>query len=183
MDTRQQHNASVSTDEWDTPKWLIDRLGPFDLDPCAPMAPPFDIAPLSYNKQQNGLNQPWPQAATVWMNPPYSRQPLRAFCEKMAEHRNGIALLVNRQDNLLWQEVIFPTATSMIFMRHRVKFVSPDGKATNPFFGSCLVAWGDTCDQRLKQSDIPGKYVLLNPPTEQSSVVRIHNKENSEENT
>ena len=24
------------SDEWYTPKWIIDALGPFDLDPCAP---------------------------------------------------------------------------------------------------------------------------------------------------
>ena len=99
---------------------------------------------------------------TVWMNPPYSRQPLRRFCEKMAAHGNGIALLVNRQDNLLWQEVIFPTAASMIFMRHRVKFIQPDGRSSSPFFGSCLVAWGRECDRRLRQSGIEGKYVVLN---------------------
>jgi len=33
MDTRQQHNKAVSTDEWYTPRWIIDELGPFDLDP------------------------------------------------------------------------------------------------------------------------------------------------------
>lgn len=38
MDTRQQHNPKVSTDEWYTPRWIIDELGPFDLDPCAPAA-------------------------------------------------------------------------------------------------------------------------------------------------
>lgn len=162
MDTRQQHNKAVSTDEWYTPRWIIDELGPFDLDPCAPPADarPFEIAPTSYTKDDDGLTRDW--RGTVWMNPPYSRQPLRRFCEKMAAHGNGIALLVNRQDNLLWQEVIFPTAASMIFMRHRVKFIQPDGRSSSPFFGSCLVAWGHECDRRLRQSSIEGKYVVLN---------------------
>ena len=96
------------------------------------------------------------------MNPPYSRKPLRQFCEKMARHDNGLALLMNRQDNLLWQEVIFPSARSMLFMRHRVKFLRPDGTTGSPFYGSCLVAWGDECDRRLRQSGIEGKYVVLN---------------------
>lgn len=30
-----------STDEWYTPKEIIDALGEFDLDPCAPVAPPI----------------------------------------------------------------------------------------------------------------------------------------------
>lgn len=121
---------------------------------------PYQIAPIAYTKDDDGLAHEW--QGTVWMNPPYSRVLLRQFCEKMAAYGNGIALLVNRQDNLLWQEVIFPSAKSMIFMRHRVKFIRPDGTTGSPFFGSCLVAWGDECDLRLRNSGIEGKYVVLN---------------------
>lgn len=163
MDTRTQKNITVSPDEWYTPKWIIDELGPFDLDPCAPMEPPYPIAPLSYNKQQDGLAQTWPKDAVVWMNPPYSRAPLKAFVEKLAAHNNGMALLANRQDNLLFQNIIFPHAASMIFMRHRVKFLRPDGTTGHPFFGSCLVAFGLECDRRLRQCNIQGKFVELNP--------------------
>lgn len=160
MDTRTQRNAVVSSDEWYTPRWVIDELGPFDTDPCAPLEPPYPIAPLAYNIEEDGLKHPW--RGVVWMNPPYSRAPLRKFCEKMAAHDNGIALLKNQVDNLLFQEVIFPTAKSMIFMRHRVRFLRPDGRTGSPFFGSCLVAWGEECDRRLKYSGIEGKYVVLN---------------------
>lgn len=160
MDTRQQKNPDASTDEWYTPRWIIDLLGPFDTDPCSPVVPPYEIAPISYNEEQDGLTHDW--QGVVWMNPPYSRKPLRQFCEKMARHGNGLALLMNRQDNLLWQEVIFPSARSMLFMRHRVKFLRPDGTTGSPFYGSCLVAWGDECDRRLRQSGIEGKYVVLN---------------------
>lgn len=161
-DTRQQQNPQASIDEWYTPRWIIDTLGPFDLDPCAPTVNvrPFEIAPTCYTKDDDGLTHEW--FGTVFMNPPYSRALLSSFCEKMAEHGNGIALLINRQDNLLWQEVIFPTATSMIFMRNRVKFLRLDGYVGSPFFGSCLVAWGRECDCRLRKSGIEGKYVVLN---------------------
>lgn len=162
MDKRQQHNPEVSSDEWYTPRWIIEALGPFDLDPCSPIEKPYEIAPMSFTKEDDGLKQIWQDKSVVFMNPPYSRTPLRKFCEKMAAHNNGIALLMNRQDNLLWQEVIFPTARSMIFMRHRVKFISPDGTTGSPFCGSCLVAWGNECDRRLRESKIEGKYVVLN---------------------
>ena len=114
MDTRQQHNAKVSPDEWYTPRWIIDELGPFDLDPCAPPIEvrPYEIAPTAYTWDDDGLSREW--YGTVWMNPPYSRVLLRGFCEKMVDHNNGIALLVNRQDNLLWQEVIFPSFQSIL---------------------------------------------------------------------
>lgn len=36
-----------STDEWYTPKEIIDALGEFDLDPCAPMRPLWRTARAS----------------------------------------------------------------------------------------------------------------------------------------
>ncbi len=157
-----QRNPVVSSDEWYTPQWVIEELGPFDLDPCAPITPPYEIAPLSFNKQQDGLKQEWPSTAMVFMNPPYSRPLLRPFVEKLAAHNNGIALLKNQVDNLLFQEVIFPKAKSLIFMRHRIKFIQPDGTTGSPFFGSVLVAFGTESDRRLRNCNIPGKYVILN---------------------
>lgn len=124
VDIRQHKNKTVSTDEWYTPQWIIEALGPFDLDSCSPKERPFDTAKVHWTKEQDGLRMPWGafQKVGVWLNPPYSRVLLEQFIKKMAQHNNGIALLVNRQDNVMWQEVIFPTAASMIFMRHRVKF-------------------------------------------------------------
>jgi len=164
MDTRVQKNKSGSSDEWYTPQWIIEKLGPFDLDPCSPEQRPFDIATVHWTKQQDGLRMPWgkPENVRVWLNPPYSRPLVELFVRKMAEHNNGIALLVNRQDNVMWQEVIFPTAASMIFMRHRVRFICPYGSAGRPFFGSCLVAWGKNNNAVLRDSGIEGKYVVLN---------------------
>ena len=164
MDSRQQKNKVISSDEWYTPQSLIEKLGPFDLDPCAPMQPLYQLAPITFNREQDGLAQEWPKDAFVWLNPPYSRVWLRRVVEKLAEHNNGIALLVNRQDNLLFQEGIFPRAKSMIFMRHRVKFLRPDGTSGTPFFGSCLVAFGEEANMRLRRAEIPGKYVILNYP-------------------
>lgn len=161
MDTRQQMNSTVSSDEWYTPKWMIDALGPFDLDPCSPKDRPFDTATVHWTKEQDGLFMPWDKSF-VWLNPPYSRQLLRQFVEKLAQHNNGIALLINRQDNLLFQEVIFPKATSMLFLRHRVKFLHPDGRSSHPPTGHCLVAFGEKANQRLRDCRIEGKYVRLN---------------------
>ena len=164
MDSRAQKNKNVSSDEWYTPKWIIDTLGPFDLDPCSPAVRPFDTATVHWTKEQDGLRMPWGKTENVrvWLNPPYSRPLIVQFVRKMADHNKGIALLVNRQDNVMWQEVIFPTAASMIFMRHRIKFICPDGRKSEPFFGSCLVAWGEYNDIVLRNCGIEGKYVRLN---------------------
>lgn len=43
------------TNDWITPKWLIDALGPFDLDPCASTRQPWPCAKRSYmGWRQNG---------------------------------------------------------------------------------------------------------------------------------
>ena len=115
-----------------------------------------------YNKEQDGLLQEWDKNKVVWLNPPYSSKLIKAFVKKLSEHNNGIAIVVNRTDNLLFQEIIFPKAKSMLFMRRRVKFINPNGEARSPMFGSCLIAFGDECDRRLRESGIEGKYVKLN---------------------
>ena len=140
MDTRQQKNKKVSSDEWYTPKWIIDALGEFDLDPCSPIDRPFDTAKVHYSKNDDGLSKVW--TGRVWLNPPYSRVLLRQFVERLA--------------------ALFFFSDSMLFMRHRVKFICPDGRKSEPFFGSCLVAWGKHNDDVLRQCGIEGKYVKLN---------------------
>lgn len=159
MVKKETRNRPEYSDEWYTPKWIIDRLGPFTLDPCSPSVRPFDTALRHYTKDDDGLSQPW--KGRIWLNPPYSKKLLRAFVEKMADHNDGIALLQNRTDNLLFQEVIFPKAASILFMRHRVRFLRPDGTTGNPFFGSCLVAFGMQSDRILRDCGIEGHYVHL----------------------
>lgn len=51
--------SSNSTDEWYTPKEIIDALGQFDLDPCAPINPLWETATQMYNKNDDGLSQEW----------------------------------------------------------------------------------------------------------------------------
>lgn len=77
-----------STDEWYTPKEIIDALGEFDLDPCAPMRPLWRTARVMYNKEQDGLKQKW--EGRVWLNPPYSRPTIEHFITRMVEHNNAI---------------------------------------------------------------------------------------------
>ena len=70
MNTQFERSA-CATDEWYTPKEIIDALGEFDLDPCAPVNPLWQTAKVMYNKNADGLKQDW--KGRVWLNPPYSR--------------------------------------------------------------------------------------------------------------
>lgn len=155
-----QHSANAS-DEWYTPIEIIRSLGDFDLDPCAPVVPLWQTAKVMYNRNDDGLTKEW--LGRVWLNPPYSRPLITRFVKKMAEHNNGIALLFNRCDNVMFHDIIFPTATAMKFLRKRIRFYRPDGtRGESPGCGSVLIAWGDVNADIIRDCNLIGKYILLN---------------------
>lgn len=57
--------TSTSKQEWLTPPEIIQALGPFDLDPCAPIVRPWDTAQTYYTIDDNGLLKEW--FGRVWL--------------------------------------------------------------------------------------------------------------------
>ncbi len=160
MNTSFERSAAA-TDEWYAPKEIIDSLGKFDLDPCAPINPLWQTAKIMYNKSDDGLTKEW--AGRVWLNPPYSRPLIGQFVRKLAEHGNGIALLFNRCDSKMFQDIIFEKATAMKFLRNRIRFYRPDGtRGDSPGCGSILIAFGEENAEVLRTCDLTGKYVRIN---------------------
>ena len=146
MNTRFEKSVR-SSDEWYTPKEILDALGKFDLDPCAPIRPLWPTAEVMYDQNIDGLSQIW--EGRVWLNPPYSRPLIELFVRKLAEHGNGIALLFNRCDSKMFQDVI--------------RFYRPDGtRGESPGCGSLLLAFGEDNAEILRNCAIEGKYVQLN---------------------
>ena len=151
---------TTASDEWYTPREIVQALGLFDLDPCAPSRQ-FYTAKECYTKAEDGLKQPW--HGRVWCNPPYSRKLITPFIRKMAEHGNGVALIFNRMDIALWHDIIFPTAAAILVVRGRLRFIRPDGTQGDAAgCGSILVAWGDYNAEALRTSIIKGKFLRLN---------------------
>lgn len=150
-----------STDEWYTPLYIVESLGKFDLDPCAPISPLWQTAKIMYNKNDDGLQKEW--FGRVWLNPPYSRPLIEQFIKRMSEHNNGIALLFNRCDNKMFHDIIFKKAVSIFFLKNRIKFFRPNGfQGGNPGCGSILIAFGKNNDDILRNCPLEGKYVKLN---------------------
>lgn len=150
-----------SSDEWYTPKDILDALGEFDLDPCAAVVPLWKTANVQYDKFDDGLSKKW--EGRVWLNPPYSRPLIEQFVKRMTEHNNGIMLTFNRCDTKLFQDIIFPKAAGILFLKGRIKFYTPDGKqGGTPGCGSVLVAFGEDNAEILRTCNIAGKYVRLN---------------------
>lgn len=159
MNTSFERSAKAS-DEWYTPKYIIESLGQFDLDPCAPLNPLWETASTMYNKNDNGLEKKW--EGRVWLNPPYSRPLIELFLKKMAEHNNGIALLFNRLDSVMMQDVVLKNATAMKFLRKRIKFFRPDGsEGGSPGCGSVLFSFGKKNAEILQNNELPGVFIRI----------------------
>lgn len=111
---------------------------------------------------EDGLKTEW-GGVRVWLNPPYSRPLIERFVEKMVRNNNGIALLFNRCDSKMFQDLIFPNASAIMFVKGRIKFYRPDGtQGDSPGCGSVLIAFGEENAKILEHSNIPGKYIKLN---------------------
>lgn len=152
--------VSNSSDEWYTPKFIIDSLGEFDLDPCAPSVPLFKTAEVMYNEFDDGLAQKW--EGRVWLNPPYSRPLINKFMRRMAEHNKGTALIFSRTDTELFHTEVFDKATAVKFLKGRIKFLKPDGmEAGSPGCGSVLIAYGNEDSNILECNELEGKFIRL----------------------
>ena len=153
MNTSFERSANA-TDEWYTPKEIVDACGKFDLDPCSPEHRLWNTATRHITPSEDGLKSDW-GGQRVWLNPPYSRPLIERFVDKMVENNNGIALLFNRCDSKMFQDVIFPNATAILFVRGRIKFYRQDGtKGDSPGCGSVLISFGDGNAEALERSNI-----------------------------
>ena len=140
------------------PPYIFEALGHFDLDPCAPINPPWRIADINLNVQNDGLAHVW--HGFVWCNPPYGRETGK-WLAKMAEHNNGIALIFARTDTRMFHDYVF-NASAILFIKGRLSFYDVYGnKGGTAGAPSCLVAYGDEAVRRLQESGIKGKLVIL----------------------
>lgn len=162
MNTSYERGKNAS-DEWYTPPAIFTKLGHFDLDPCAAVQPLWEIADTNYSAIDDGLSKPW--FGKVWLNPPYSRPWIERFVRKLADHGNGIALLFNRCDCKLFQEIIFNKADGILFLRGRIKFFMPNGTQGGiPGCGSVLIAFGKDNAQVLETCGIAGRFFRIGHP-------------------
>ena len=155
------YQRTTASDEWYTPREIVEALGRFALDPCAPVHPLYQTADRMVNKLQDGLKIEW-GGVRVWCNPPYSQPLITQFVERMAQNNNGILLLFARVDNRLFQDIILPSAAAVLFLRHRIKFLREDGTpGGSPGCGSVLIAFGRDNAAALRNAGIEGFYIPL----------------------
>jgi len=146
-------------DDWLTPPEVLQALGPFDLDPCAPTQRPWPTARQHYTIEEDGLAQRW--CGRVWLNPPYNETP--RWIERLAKHGNGIALLFTRTDTRYFHAHVWGQAEGMFFLRGRICFRDAEGKRSpfNAGAPSVLIAYGRENCERLRSCPLRGFYVAL----------------------
>ena len=147
-------------DEWLTPPWLIQQLGNFDLDPCAPVQPPWPTAARHYSIMDDGLTAPW--SGRIWMNPPYGRS-TGPWMRRLVQHGDGIALIFARTETKMFFDYVWGAAEAVLFLRGRLKFYHVDGTPAANTAGapSCLVAYGARNVAALQSNCCFGKLVNL----------------------
>lgn len=141
-----------------TPKWLIDALGPFDLDPCAATDRPWDCATRNYVEADDGLTLPW--EGMVWLNPPFDRYQVGGWIGRLARHQNGVCL-VHARTEAAWFEPIWTRSACILFLGKRIKFCRPDGTVQPANSGAppVLAAFGHRAAQRLQDSGLAGALI------------------------
>lgn len=148
------HSASMKRDEWLTPPYILEALGPFDLDPCAPVKRPWPMAAKHFTIRDDGLKQVW--HGRVWLNPPYGAK-TETWLSRLRDHGDGIALIFARTET----EAFFTQAwraDALLFLRGRLNFHFGNGTRSprNAGAPSVLLAYGWRNAEALRTANLVG---------------------------
>lgn len=146
-----------ASNDWITPKKLIEMLGPFDLDPCESDTQPWPCAARGYRlgRGEDGLLLPW--QGRVYSNPPYGPH-VGMWARKLALHGNGIFLIFNRSETDAWRE-IFRLGDGYLFPHGRTCFYLPNGtRAKSGTAPSALIAFGESNVTALENCGLAGAF-------------------------
>ena len=156
---KSKRNFNIVTKDsqkWYTPRYILDALGQFDLDPCSPPVRPFDTARKHYTMLDDGLCKPW--RGRVWLNPPYID--IQTWMLALARHGNGIALTFNRLGTHWFEKVVMPYTTGLLFLTGNL---SKEGEGSTAPHSSVLIAYDPPGSgfnkSALKCSGLAGSFV------------------------
>jgi len=139
--------------EWYTPLEYIQLarkvMGSITLDAASSAEAQKRVCADNYfSKADNALAQPW--YGNVWLNPPYSRDLMGLFIEKLiAELANvdQLILLTHNYTDTQWFQGAEEHAARICFTAGRVRFVDRQGAVSSPTQGQAFFYFG----RRLKK--------------------------------
>lgn len=138
-----------------SPLGLVASFGVFDLDPCG--FPGHFTAARIIVLPECGLSAKW--IGRVWLNPPYSEP--GKWLEKLADHRNGVALVLASTDTAWYHDFVAAGASGLLFVRGRPRFLRADKTEVGLMRASLLVAYGRKNFEALCKSGVRGHLVDL----------------------
>lgn len=131
----ERMNLHSDKDDWNTPKHLFKYLDDkyhFTLDPCSTHE--NALCQKHYTKEDDGLIQDWSNEI-VFMNPPYGTETGKWIKKAYQESLNNaviVCLIPARPDTKYWQDIIFPYASEIRFIRGRLHFSDSKNPAGFP---------------------------------------------------
>jgi phage N-6-adenine-methyltransferase len=142
--------SASGENEWYTPKLYIemarDVLGDIDLDPASSDHAQKTVkAGRFFSKDDSGLDKKW--VGRVWLNPPYERNLMAQFVEKLVEEvrdnnvKSAIMLTHNYTDTA-WFHTAAEAASAICFTRGRIKFEDTSGARAAPVQGQVFFYFG-----------------------------------------
>ena len=140
-------------DTLQTPKYIIDALGPFDLDPCSGENTVMGRVNWWDGRNEDGLKSDW--FGFVWCNPPFSQK--KQWIDKMIQHYNGILILPER-GSAPWFGPLAESAGKYFVMGKKINFI---GGSSSNNIGSVLFPFGGNAVNRIKNSGLPGHFVQV----------------------
>lgn len=151
--------------EWYTPTEYIEAarrvMGKIDLDPASSdIANKTVKASTYFTAKDNGLERQW--AGCVWMNPPYAAELIGKFTEKLVEHfiDGDVAeaiVLVNNATETNWFQGLLAHASTVCFVKQRVRFIDMAGNPTGaPLQGQAVLYLGDNPGSFAKEFAVCG---------------------------
>ena len=151
LKTRVNHRASgTGQNEWYTPQDYVGAarfvLGEIDLDPAThPTAQEWIKAKKFFTEEDNGLSKEW--HGRVWLNPPYSREKIKLFIDKMvaeieAARVTAAIVLTHSYTSSSWFHEIGPLTQALCFTEGRIAFTDPDGDPCKPTQGQVFFYYG-----------------------------------------
>ena len=141
-----------STNVWLTPeyilKWVHKEFGYVGLDAAADVD--NSVALHYIDEHMDALVTPWNSTDVVWCNPPYGTEAKKFVARAIDQVKKGncpkvVMLLAVRTDTKMFQDLIFPNASRIHFIKGRVKFKRAGVTRSDerPNFASAIIVFED----------------------------------------
>jgi len=144
------HISASGENEWYTPSAYIEAarqaMGSIDLDPAScDLAQKTVKAGRYYTIADDGLARDW--GGNVWLNPPYSKDLIGKFAEKVvveSERFEQAIVLVNNATETAWFQSMARKANAICLFAGRIRFNDKTGKPANtPVQGQAAIYFGE----------------------------------------